>query len=147
MRYRRFPSVAMRELLLDFAVAIALLCGLVLAVDAAPRALASLQRRRAARGGAFGVVVDRAGRVLGTYLDPFGHPWRTPREHGAGSPWLAADGAGPVMAWEGFGATREEALRAANRFRRRRLQLLSWLEDDEQGEEDWAMSARRTPPE
>jgi len=136
----------MRELFLDFVVAVALLCGLVLALDAAPRVLASLRRGRAARGGAFGVVVDRAGRILGTYLDPFGHPWRTPREHGPESPWLAEDAEGQVMAWEGFGATREEALRAANRFRRRRLQLLSWLEDDEQDEEDWAMSERRTPP-
>jgi hypothetical protein len=137
----------MRELFLDFVVAIALLCGLVLAVDAAPRVLASLRRRRAARGGAFGVVVDRAGRVLGTYLDPFGHPWRTPREHGPESPWLAADAEGQVMAWEGFGATREDALRAANRFRRRRLQLLSWLEDDEQDEPDWAISERRNRPD
>jgi hypothetical protein len=125
----------MRELFLDFVTAVGLLCGLVLAVDAAPRALASLRRRRAARGGAFGVVVDRAGRVLGTYLDPFAHPWRTPREHGPESPWVASAPDG--MAWEGFGATREEALHAANRLRRRQLQLLSWLEDDEHGEDDW----------
>jgi hypothetical protein len=128
----------MRELFLYLTTAIGLLCGLVLAVDAAPRALAALRRRHAARGGAFGVVVDRAGRVLGTYLDPFGHPWRTPREHGPQSPWLAEAGAGQAMAWEGFGPTAEDALRAANRFRRRRLQLLSWLEDDERGEEGWA---------
>ena len=128
----------MRELFLDLTVAIGILCGLLLAVDSAPRALAAMRRRRAARGGAFGVVVDRAGAVLGTYLDPFGHPWRTPREHGPGSPWLAEAGMGQVIAWEGFGATAEEALRAANRFRRRRLQLLSWSEDDERGEEDWA---------
>jgi hypothetical protein len=51
------------------------------------------------------------------------------------------------MAWEGFGATREDALRAANRFRRRRLQLLSWLEDDEQDEPDWAISERRNRPD
>src|SRR4051812_7321125 len=127
----------MRELFLDLTTAIGLLCGLVLAVDAAPRWLAALRRRRAARGGAFGVVVDRRGRVLGTYLDPFGHPWRTPREHGPESPWLAEPTA-QRMAWEGFGPTREDALRAANRFRRRQLQLLSWLEDDERGEEDWA---------
>lgn len=128
----------MRELFLDLTVAIGILCGLVLAVDSAPRAMAALRRRRAARGGAFGVVVDRAGRVLGTYLDPFGHPWRTPREHGPESPWLAEAAMGQEIAWEGFGPTREDALRAANRFRRRRLQLLSWLEDDERGEEDWA---------
>ena len=134
----------MRELFLDFAVAIGLLCGLVLAVDAAPRALASLQRRRAARGGAFGVVVDRSGRVLGTYLDPFGHPWRTPREHGPDSPWAAEAPDG--QAWEGFGATREEALHAANRLRRRQLHLLSWLEDDEHGEDDWVRLGEQAPP-
>jgi hypothetical protein len=137
----------MRELLLDFVIAVGLLCGLVLAVDAAPRALASLRRRRAARGGAFGVVVDRAGRVLGTYLDPFAHPWRTPREHGPESPWVASAPDGLAMAWEGFGATREEALHAANRLRRRQLQLLSWLEDDEHGEDDWVkLSEPMAPP-
>src|SRR3954467_1202384 len=115
----------MRNLIFDFATFVAILCGMVLAVDAAPRGLTSLRRRRAARGGAFGVVVDRAGRVLGTYLDPFGHPWRTPREHGPDSPWLAAVAEGPRMAWEGFGATAEEARQAANRLRRRQLQLLA----------------------
>jgi hypothetical protein len=136
----------MRELFLDLTVAIGILCGLVLAVDSAPRALAAMRRRRAARGGAFGVVVDRAGQVLGTYLDPFGHPWRTPREHGPESPWLAEAATGQVIAWEGFGATAEDALRAANRFRRRRLQLLSWLEDDERGEEDWARMSQPFVP-
>jgi hypothetical protein len=137
----------MRELFLDFATAVGLLCGLVLAVDAAPRAVASLRRRRAARGGAFGVVVDRRGRVLGTYLDPFGHPWRTPREHGPESPWAVEGPDGQAMAWEGFGATREEALHAANRLRRRQLHLLSWLEDDERGEDDWVrLSQPMVPP-
>lgn len=137
----------MRELFLDFVVSVGLLCGLVLAVDAAPRAAASLRRRRAARGGAFGVVVDRRGRVLGTYLDPFAHPWRTAREHGPGSPWVASVADGHAMAWEGFGATREEALHAANRLRRRQLHLLSWLEpDDEHGEDDWAKLSEQAPP-
>src|SRR3954452_21212025 len=126
----------MRELLFDFATAVGVLCGLVLAVDAAPRALAALRRRRAARGGAFGVVVDRAGRVLGTYLDPFGHPWRTPREHGPDSPWLAEVPEGPRMAWEGFGATAEEARQAANRLRRRQLQLFACLGEEGEDEND-----------
>jgi hypothetical protein len=135
----------MRELFLDFVVSVGLLCGLVLAVDATPRAVASLRRRRAARGGAFGVVVDRRGRVLGTYLDPFAHPWRTAREHGPGSPWVADAPEGPAMAWEGFGATREEAQLAANRLRRRQLHLLSWLEDDEHGEDDWVRLSEHAP--
>lgn len=127
----------MREFFFDLTTVLGLLCGLVLAADTAPRALAAIRRRRAARGGAFGVVVDRAGQVLGTYLDPFGHPWRTPRVHGADSPWVtaaAAYGGDQPMAWEGFGATEEEALNAANRLRRRQLQLFAWLEDD--GRED-----------
>ena len=136
----------MRELLLDFAISVGVLCGLVLAVDAAPRAVAALRRRRAARGGAFGVVVDRRGRVLGTYLDPFAHPWRTPREHGPESPWVTDAPEGQAMAWEGFGATREEALHAANRMRRRQLHLLSGLEDDEHGEDDWVRLSEQVPP-
>lgn len=137
----------MRELFLDFATAVGLLCGVVLLVDAAPRALASVRRRRAARGGAFGVVIDRSGQVLGTYLDPFGHPWRTPREHGPESPWVLQGAEGQGMAWEGFGATREDALRAANRLRRRHLQLFSWIQaDDETGEDDWAKMSEPLSP-
>lgn len=124
----------MRELTLDVVVTIGLLCGLVLALDALPRAVAAVRRRRRARGGAFGVVVDRRGTVLGTYLDPFGHPWRTPRVHDAGSPWVTPGADGQGWAWEGFGATEEEAYLAANRLRRRHLQLFSWLHDDEDGE-------------
>ena len=130
------PGRMLREMIFDFATVIALLCGVVLALDAAPRAVAAWHRRRAARGGAFGVVVDRAGQVVGTYLDPFGHPWRTPRVHGPESPWLAANLSGERMAWEGFGATEEEARVAANRLRRRHLQLFAWLGDDEQDEGD-----------
>src|SRR4051794_27621381 len=126
----------MREMILDFATFIAILCGLVLLVDTAPRAADALRRRRASRGGAFGVVVDRAGRVLGTYLDPFGHPWRTPREHGPDSPWLAEVADGPRMAWEGFGATAEEARQAANRLRRRQLQLFACLGEEGEDEND-----------
>ncbi len=118
----------MREFVFDVVTVMAILCGLVLAADALPRAVAAVHRRRAARGGAFGVVVDRAGQVVGTYLDPFGHPWRTPRVHDAGSPWV--DAHGREHAWEGFGATEEEAYQSANRLRRRQLQLLTMLEDD-----------------
>jgi len=121
-------SNTMRELIFDSVAAVGILCAVVLALDALPRAMAAIRRRRAARGGAFGVVVNRAGEVVGTYLDPFGHPWRTPRVHGADSPWVAATGRD--RAWEGFGATEEEACLSANRLRRRHLQLLTMLEDD-----------------
>lgn len=120
----------MKQILFDLVTAIGILCGLVLAVDAFPRAVAAVRRRRAAHGGAFGVVVNRAGVVLGTYLDPFGHPWRTPRVHGADSPWLVDDVSGGDRAWEGFGATEEEACQSANRLRRRHLQFLTLIEDD-----------------
>jgi hypothetical protein len=120
----------MKQILFDMVTAIGILCGLVLAMDAFPRAVAAIRRRRAARGGAFGVVVNRAGVVLGTYLDPFGHPWRTPRVHGADSPWVAAETHGGDRAWEGFGATEEEAFQSANRLRRRHLQFLTLIEDD-----------------
>ena len=120
----------MRELIFDSVTAMGVLCGLVLALDALPRAVAAIHRRRAARGGAFGVVVDRSGQIVGTYLDPFGHPWRTPRVHDAGSPWTTTGPDGRDRAWEGFGATEEEAYLSANRLRRRHLQLLTMLEDD-----------------
>ncbi|HYH82062.1 MAG TPA: hypothetical protein VEX86_19805 [Longimicrobium sp.] len=120
----------MREFFFNVVTAIGILCGLVLAADALPRAVAAVHRRRAARGGAFGVVVDRGGQVLGTYLDPFGHPWRSPRVHADGSPWVSEHADGRERAWEGFGATEEEAYQSANRLRRRHLQLLTMLEDD-----------------
>jgi hypothetical protein len=120
----------MKQILFDMVTAIGILCGLVLAMDAFPRAVAAIRRRRAARGGAFGVVVNRAGVVLGTYLDPFGHPWRTPRVHGADSPWVAAETHGGDRAWEGFGATEEEAFQSANRLRRRHQQFLTQIADD-----------------
>jgi hypothetical protein len=44
------------------------------------------------------------------------------------------DARGQGWAWEGFGATEEEAYLAANRLRRRHLQLFSWLRDDQDDE-------------
>jgi hypothetical protein len=120
----------MREFFFDAVTVMSVLCGLVLAADALPRAVAAIRRRRAARGGAFGVVVNRAGQTVGTYLDPFGHPWRTPRVHEADSPWVASGPLGRERAWEGFGATAQEAFESANRLRRRHLQLMTMLEDD-----------------
>jgi hypothetical protein len=125
----------MRDLIFGVTVGLALLSSFVVLFDFVPRALAAIRRRRASQGGAWGVVLDRAGAVVGTYLDPFGHPWRSPRIHGAGSPWVSAEPHEKVWAWEGFGATEEEARQAANRLRRRHLQLLGLLEepDDEEG--------------
>ena len=125
----------MKLLGFDLVIVIAVLSAVVVGLDALPRLHAAVQRRRRNRGGAFGVVIDRTGRVLGTYLDPFGHPWRAPRVHEPGSPWVEAAPYGQGWAWEGFGATEEEAYLAANRMRRRHLNLLPWLDDD--GEEDW----------
>ena len=127
----------MRELAFDIAAVLAVASALVLACDAVPRLGAAVRRRRAARGGAFGVVVDRRGRILGTYLDPFGHPWRAPRVHDRESPWVAEVGPdGQGWAWEGFGATEEEAYAAANRMRRRHLRLLPLIGGDEDDGEE-----------
>jgi len=43
--------------------------------------------RRLRASGAVGVVVDRNGALLGTYLDPYTPRTRPPRLHHAGSPW------------------------------------------------------------
>jgi hypothetical protein len=127
----------MKELSLDFAYALAMLCVLVVLFDALPRVGAYLRRMRRARGGVFGVVVDRRGEVLGTYVDPFGHPWRAPRVHDRESPWVRAPGPdGQGWAWEGFGRTEEEAYMAANRLRRRHLRLLPWLTGDGDDDQD-----------
>lgn len=101
---------------------------LVVLADAMPRARAALRRRRLSGGGAFGAVVDPAGAVLGVYLDPWGHPWRAARVHHQG-PWLADE----RWVCEGFGATAEEAVDAANRLRRRHrqhLELVAGVTDD-----------------
>jgi len=138
----------MSELILLVPLAAAVLSFGVVLFDFVPRAAAWLRSRRARHGGAFGVVVDRAGRVLGTYLDPFGHPWRLPRIHGPGSPWVTGAAAGTPWAWEGFGATRDDALTAANRLRRRHLQLLGLLEEREGDEEggSFALPEPFAPP-
>ena len=121
---------------LEFAYVLAGLCLLVVACDAFPRLHAAFQRRRRRRAGVYGVVVDRRGRVVGTYLDPFGHPWRAPRVHDRESPWAVREPDGQAWAWEGFGVTEEEAYAAANRLRRRHLRLLPDLYDGDGPEED-----------
>lgn len=89
------------------------------------RTLAFVRRLRTA--GAVGVVVDRHGALLGTYLDPYTVRTRPPRLHHAGSPWTPNGG----HAWEGFGATQHEALANANRLRHRHLRLLHAMADDD----------------
>jgi hypothetical protein len=99
-------------------------CSAVLA--AALRQARAIGRRIRACG-AVGVVVDRHGALLGTYLDPYTPSTRPPRLHRAGSPWTPGGG----HAWEGFGPTQQEALANANRLRRRHLRLLHVLVDDD----------------
>ena len=125
----------MRELIFGVTVAAGILSFVVILFDFVPRATAAVRRRRARRGGAWGVVLDRAGGVLGTYLDPFGHPWRAPRIHGSDSPWVNAAPHEKAWAWEGFGTTQEDARLAANRLRRRHLQLLGLLDEPDDEEE------------
>ena len=121
--------------LLDFVLVLALLCLAGLVVEGAVSFYRRLRRRRYSRGGAVGVVMDREGRVLGTYLDPFSDPLRAARMHEGDSVWSPATRWGEVAnTWEGFGETEEEAFAAANRLRRRHLQLFGLLEPDEDEE-------------
>lgn len=125
----------MKLLSLELAIGLALLCLLGLVVEGAVSMYRRLHRRRHSRGGAVGVVVDRRGRVLGTYLDPFGHPRRAPRMHGPESPWSPGVTWGEdASTWEGFGETEEDALAAANRMRRRHLRLFGLLGPGEEDE-------------
>jgi len=109
----------------------------VILIDAIPLARARLLRRRQARVGTWGVVVDSRGAVLGTYLDPFTREKHGARVHHGDSPWTTAgaDGWGG-WAWEGFGPTEEDARAAAMRLRRRYLQLLPRLAEPDD-EETW----------
>lgn len=118
--------------LFDFVLVLAILCLAAMLVEGGVSAVRRLRRRRRSRGGAVGVVIDREGHVLGTYLDPFGHPWRAARMHGPESPWSPAVAWGESgNTWEGFGETADEAASSANRLRRRHLQLFGLLEPDE----------------
>ncbi|HEU4881433.1 MAG TPA: hypothetical protein VFT45_04280 [Longimicrobium sp.] len=125
----------MKLISFDFVLFLALLCLAGLVVEGATSMFRRLKRRRHSRGGAVGAVVDKHGRVLGTYLDPFTHPRRVARIHGPESPWSPPAAWGETsFAWEGFGETEEEALAAANRLRRRHLQLFGLLEHGEEDE-------------
>jgi hypothetical protein len=135
----------MKILSLDLVLLLAMVCLGGLVLEGGASIYRRMRRRRHSRGGAVGVVVDRAGQVLGVYLDPFAHPWRAARMHGPESPWSPAARWGESSnAWEGFGETEEEALAAANRLRRRHLQLFGLLEPDE--DEGLPESGLATPP-
>ncbi len=100
----------------------------LLAIDAAIRARDAWRRRRLAQGGVYGVVVDVSGRVLGTYVDPTQAPRRASFVHGPGSVWTGSDPTDPTgWAWEGQGATEEEARHAAYRLRQLYVSLLPEL--------------------
>jgi hypothetical protein len=129
--------MAMRDFLVYLAALLGILASLVALVDSIPRARTWLRRRRLNRGGAFGAVVDSSGRVLGIYLDPWGHPWRSARVHEGTSAWTSDAGG---WACEGFGATAEEAIEAANRHRRRHRLLIGLRPDDaDDGGPPWAL--------
>jgi hypothetical protein len=126
----------MKTLALLLVTVLAILSLAVIAFDAFTLARARLRRRRRERSGTYGVVVDSRGRVLGTYLDPFAHGREGARVHRGDSPWITPgldEESG--WAWEGFGATEEEARLAAERLRRRYVQLLPWLADELEDEE------------
>lgn len=115
--------------------ALALLSAAVVLCDALGLARAAVRRRR--RAGMYGVVVDPAGAVLGTYLDPFAPPLRGARVHDTTSPWASRGADGRMQwAWEGFGATPDEAARNAQRLRLRHLRLFPWLRDADGGEDE-----------
>jgi hypothetical protein len=132
----------MKVITLDIVLLIAVLCMAGIVVDGGVKLLRHRRRRRHTRGAAVAVVVDRDGTVLGSYVDPFGHPWRSARVHGPDSPWKPAEPWRPhSFAWEGFGTTEEEAFAAANRLRRRHLQLFGLLEPDPDEERPGWMAA------
>lgn len=124
------------------AATLAGLCVVVVAVDAVVRAVAAArERRRHRESGVFGVVVDAAGRVRGTYVDPFAVRVPQARVHDGDSPWGGeADPLGHGgWAWEGFGHSEAEARFAADRLRQRHLRLFPWLAEtgDDDEREPW----------
>ena len=124
-----------KDAALDLVLVIAALSLAGLLLDGGLSLWRRIRRLRRSQGGAVGVVVDHKGRILGTYLDPFAHPWRAARMHGSDSAWNPAGIWGESgFTWEGFGETEEEALTAANRLRRRHLQLFRLRSDQEIGD-------------
>lgn len=134
MRHLNRPKLrTMRHTAFVLVAVLGLLSATVMLFDAVAVARASLQRRRRTRNGTYGVVVDSRGATLGVYLDPFAQREQGARVHTGDSVWVTP-GPDPWSgwAWEGFGATEEEARMAANRLRRRYLDLLPWLGEAEE---------------
>lgn len=105
---------------------------LVLLIDALLHARAKWERRRKAQGGVYGVVVDRNGQVLGTYIDPLQEPRRATRVHGPGSIWTGSDPSDPTAwAFEGQAETEEDARHLASRARHLYVSLLPELREEQ----------------
>src|SRR5687768_5097359 len=114
----------------------------VVLTDAFLRGREAWRRRRRANGGVYGVVVDRNGFTLGTYVDPLTPPRRASFVHAPGSAWTSSDPDDPTAwAWEGQGATEEEARHIAQRLRLMYLKALPELRpvgEDELSRPPWA---------
>ena len=125
---------------LRFVGAVAIVAFILVCVDVLIRAREAWRRRRKAQGGVYGVVIGRNGEVLGTYVDPLQSPRRASYVHGPGSVWTGSDPTG--WAWEGQGATEEEARHAAQRLRQLYLSVLPDLRvqrgDEEMSVPPWA---------
>lgn len=126
-------------------IGIGLVAMVVLLIDALLRARDAWNRRRMAQGGVYGVVIDRTGATLGTYVDPTQPPRRATFVHGPGSVWTGSDPSDPTAwAWEGQGATEMEARFAAYRLRQLYLSLLPELsagiypDDEGVGNRSWS---------
>ena len=114
----------------------------VVLTDAVLRGREAWRRRRRSQGGVYGVVVDRNGFTLGTYVDPLTPPRRATYVHGPGSAWTSSDPDDPTAwAWEGQGETEEEARHLAQRLRLMYLKVLPELRpasEDEVSLPPWA---------
>lgn len=121
---------------LRFVIILGIVAVGLLIVDACLRAREAWRRRRQAQGGVYGVVLDRKGQVLGTYVDPMQTPRRASYVHMPGSVWTSANqDDAAAWAWEGQGATEEEARHAAQRLRLMYLNLLPELRPARRDEE------------
>ena len=126
-----------------FVGAVAIVAFILVCVDVLIRAREAWRRRRLAQGGVYGVVIGIDGEVLGTYVDPLQSPRRASYAHRPGTVWTGSDPSNPTgWAWEGQGATEEEARHAAHRLRQLYLSILPELRvqrgDEEMRVPPWA---------
>jgi hypothetical protein len=105
-------------------VALSLVC-----VDLVLRAREKWRQRKTVQGGVYGIVVDRKGAVVGTYINPLQPTRRASYAHLPGSAWTDPDDP-TSWAWEGQGATAEEARHVANRLRHKHMALVPELSSD-----------------